>query len=110
MLNFEEFTDWYYFVEGQIYFSKRCNMRKAFQADVIFAKKDDLFICAKNRYDNQFGNLAFITRKGFIDYVQSLHNNIPSIGYFGTIAFTLPESTYYVNENSPIHLIKNRWE
>lgn len=110
MLNLEEYTDWYYFVEDKIYFSKRHNIRKIFQATVVFAKKDDLFVCLKNRYDSDHESVAFITRKGFIDYVQSLYNKVPYAWRLSDMEFIFPEPFYRVNENSPIHLIKNRWE
>lgn len=110
MIKPEELTDFYYFIKGKIYYSKSNNTRSLFNAEVAFALKDGLFICIKNRYDRNHDSIAFITRKGFIDYVQSLYNAVPPAGYIGTIEAIMAESIYRVNENSPIHLIKNRWE
>lgn len=110
MFNLEQLTDWYYFREGKIYFSKRNNTRNLFQAEVVFAKKDELFICVKNRYSCNHQPAAFITRKGFIDYVQNLYNQVPHLCHFANMEFISPESFYQVDENSPIHLIKNRWQ
>lgn len=106
MVNLEELTDFYYFLDGKIYFSKYRNTRKLFQSAVVFALKDGLFICIKNRYDGKYESVAFITRKGFIDYVQGLYDQVPYLYRLSNMESIFAESLYRVNENSPIHLIK----
>lgn len=109
-MRIEEFKNFYYFEKGQIYFSKFNNMQKTFHAEVIFAEKDGLFHCIKNRYGYFAGGIevAFVTRKGFIDFVQALYDSVPDIYTFNGLTFVSQESTYNVSEDSPIHLIKRR--
>lgn len=113
MINFEDYKNWHYFIKGKIYFSNRAITRKLYRASVIFAEKDGLFYCLKNRYSDKYESIAFITRKGFIDYVQELYDSAAQtqIGELCGLPVCVAnyESTYNVNEDSPIHLIKGRY-
>lgn len=115
MIKREEYTDWYYFVKGEIFFSKYANMERVMRAEVVFAMKDGLYIIVKNRYKmHDSENVAFMTRKAIISYVQSLYDcdAAISIGRIGNIEFELTslESHFHVSEDSPVHIVKNRWE